>query len=258
MEGGRADGTEAADVSLAALAVRVRGTGAVGLGDVAAAGVAVERECGGGADPSLAGLVGEEGGDVGGVVDGVVGVAGLGDVSVEGRDVGLVGAAIALTSADGLTDELVAVAGGPAGMRCDGGFVEVADELGDDLVAVGGALPAGPGGEAGAEGVDDEPGGFPVAGDGELLEGDEHGVALCRTSSLGEVSRKLNPETFAPSMAPHIALHEIGVPFTPRPLSFAHNETRSPEFLAINPAGKVPTLLIDGRPLTWLSTRFSA
>ena len=58
---------------------------------------------------------------------------------------------------------------------------------------------------------------------------------------------------FAPgasSMAPHIALHEIGVPFTPRPLSFARTETRSPELLAINPEGKVPTLLIDGSVLT--------
>jgi glutathione S-transferase len=58
---------------------------------------------------------------------------------------------------------------------------------------------------------------------------------------------------FAPgasSMAVHIALHEIGVPFEARPLSFAKNETRAPDFLAINPEGKVPTLLIDGRPLT--------
>ena len=54
----------------------------------------------------------------------------------------------------------------------------------------------------------------------------------------------------ASSMAPHIALHEIGVPFTPKPLSFARKETRTPEFLAINPAGQIPTLLIDGRPLT--------
>ena len=52
------------------------------------------------------------------------------------------------------------------------------------------------------------------------------------------------------SMAVHIALHEIGVPFEVRPLSFARNETRTSDFLAINPAGKVPTLLIDGRPLT--------
>lgn len=58
---------------------------------------------------------------------------------------------------------------------------------------------------------------------------------------------------FAPgssSMAPHIALHEIGAPFEAKPMSFARNETREPEFLAVNPEGKVPTLLIDGRALT--------
>ena len=52
------------------------------------------------------------------------------------------------------------------------------------------------------------------------------------------------------SMAPHIALHEIGVPFEGRPVSFAKREMRSPAFLAINPEGLVPTLLIDGRRLT--------
>ena len=58
---------------------------------------------------------------------------------------------------------------------------------------------------------------------------------------------------FAPgasSMAPHIALHEIGVPFEARRLSFAARENRTPGFLALNPEGKVPTLLIDGRVLT--------
>jgi glutathione S-transferase len=58
---------------------------------------------------------------------------------------------------------------------------------------------------------------------------------------------------FAPgssSMAPHIALREIGAPFEPRLLSFAKNEQRAPAFLALNPEGKVPTLLIDGRPLS--------
>jgi glutathione S-transferase len=58
---------------------------------------------------------------------------------------------------------------------------------------------------------------------------------------------------FAPgasSMAPHIALHEIGTPFESRPLSLGKKENRAPVFLAINPEGKVPTLLIDGRPLT--------
>jgi len=54
----------------------------------------------------------------------------------------------------------------------------------------------------------------------------------------------------ASSMAPHIALHEIGAPFERRPLSFAKKENRAPAYLALNPEGKVPTLLIDGRPLT--------
>ena len=58
---------------------------------------------------------------------------------------------------------------------------------------------------------------------------------------------------FAPgssSMAPHIALHEIGVPFESRPISIAKKETRTPAYLALNPEGKVPVLLIEGRPLT--------
>jgi glutathione S-transferase len=51
-------------------------------------------------------------------------------------------------------------------------------------------------------------------------------------------------------MAPHIALHEIGVPFDSRPVSLANREQRSPQYLAVNPEGKVPTLLIEGRRLT--------
>ena len=52
------------------------------------------------------------------------------------------------------------------------------------------------------------------------------------------------------SMAPHIALREIGVPFGVRALSFARRENRDPAYLAINPEGKVPTLLIEGRAMT--------
>ena len=58
---------------------------------------------------------------------------------------------------------------------------------------------------------------------------------------------------FAPgssSMAAHIALHEVGAPFESRPLSFTKREQRQPAYLALNPEGKVPTLVIDGRPLT--------
>jgi glutathione S-transferase len=52
------------------------------------------------------------------------------------------------------------------------------------------------------------------------------------------------------SMAVHIALHEIGAPFEARPMSFAKKDQRTAEFLALNPEGKAPTLLVDGRPLT--------
>lgn len=58
---------------------------------------------------------------------------------------------------------------------------------------------------------------------------------------------------FAPgtsSMAPHIALHEIGTAFEARPLSFAAKEQNSVVYRAINPEGKVPTLLADGWRLT--------
>ena len=58
---------------------------------------------------------------------------------------------------------------------------------------------------------------------------------------------------FAPgasSMAPHIMLNEVGASFEGRPMSFHRKEMRAPEFLAINPDGRVPTLLIDGRVLT--------
>ena len=52
------------------------------------------------------------------------------------------------------------------------------------------------------------------------------------------------------SMAPHIMLHEIGVDFESRWISFAKREQFAPEYLALNPEGKVPTLLVDGRALT--------
>jgi glutathione S-transferase len=52
------------------------------------------------------------------------------------------------------------------------------------------------------------------------------------------------------SMAVHIALHEVGVAFEGRPISLAHRDQDPPEFRGLNPEGKVPTLVIDGRPLT--------
>lgn len=56
------------------------------------------------------------------------------------------------------------------------------------------------------------------------------------------------------SMAPHIALHEAGAEFELEALSFKQRETREAEYLAINPVGKVPTLVLDdGQPLTEVS-----
>jgi glutathione S-transferase len=58
---------------------------------------------------------------------------------------------------------------------------------------------------------------------------------------------------FAPgssSFAAHIALNEVGADFELHPLSFAKKEQRYPEYIALNGEGKVPTLTIDGRPLT--------
>ena len=58
---------------------------------------------------------------------------------------------------------------------------------------------------------------------------------------------------FAPgssSMAAHIALHEVDAPFESRPMTFKKNDMQSADFLKLNPDGKVPTLLIDGRVLT--------
>lgn len=52
------------------------------------------------------------------------------------------------------------------------------------------------------------------------------------------------------SMAPHIALNMIDAPFDIRPLSFAKGEQREPAYLAINPEGKVPTLVAQDGVLT--------
>jgi glutathione S-transferase len=51
------------------------------------------------------------------------------------------------------------------------------------------------------------------------------------------------------SLATHIALYETGAPFEARPLAL-QTETRAPDFLKINPNGRVPTLVVDGTIIT--------
>jgi glutathione S-transferase len=52
------------------------------------------------------------------------------------------------------------------------------------------------------------------------------------------------------SMAVHIALHEVGASFEGRVILFSDRDRDPPEFRGVNPEGKVPTLVVDGRPLT--------
>jgi glutathione S-transferase len=46
------------------------------------------------------------------------------------------------------------------------------------------------------------------------------------------------------------ALEELGVPYQHRPFDYLKGDTKTPEFLAINPAGKVPALVDDGVVMT--------
>jgi glutathione S-transferase len=52
------------------------------------------------------------------------------------------------------------------------------------------------------------------------------------------------------SMAVHWMLIEVGVPFEAVLVDFAANAQRDPSYLRLNPIGRVPTLLIDGKPHT--------
>jgi glutathione S-transferase len=51
------------------------------------------------------------------------------------------------------------------------------------------------------------------------------------------------------SRVPLIALEELGRPFEARLVAFMKGEHKSPDYLALNPAGKIPTLVADGRPI---------
>ena len=53
---------------------------------------------------------------------------------------------------------------------------------------------------------------------------------------------------FAPgvcSTASHIGLDESGAKYDSQSISFAKNEQKTPEYLKINPRGRVPALAID-------------
>lgn len=60
-----------------------------------------------------------------------------------------------------------------------------------------------------------------------------------------------------------VALEEAQVPFEAQVMRFRAGDYKAPEYLELNPKGTVPTLVIDGKPLTenvailtWLARRF--
>jgi glutathione S-transferase len=58
---------------------------------------------------------------------------------------------------------------------------------------------------------------------------------------------------FAPgtcALASHIALAEAGAPYTTEKVDFKTNQQNSPDYLKINPKGRVPTLVTDHGVLT--------
>ena len=58
---------------------------------------------------------------------------------------------------------------------------------------------------------------------------------------------------FAPgssAFAPLIALEELGVPYDAHRIDLAAGEQRSADYLRVNPRGRVPTLAVDGEPVT--------
>lgn len=54
----------------------------------------------------------------------------------------------------------------------------------------------------------------------------------------------------AASLLVHWLLLELELPHELRKLDFASRQQKSPDYLALNPSGVVPTLVLDGRPMT--------
>lgn len=58
---------------------------------------------------------------------------------------------------------------------------------------------------------------------------------------------------FAPgssSLAPLVALEELDIPYVGHRLDLTAGDQRKPDYLKVNPRGRVPTLVVDGQPVT--------
>ena len=67
------------------------------------------------------------------------------------------------------------------------------------------------------------------------------------------------------SASARVLLEALGVPYDVQTIDFANGQNRTPEFLALNPLGKLPTLVHDGAVITeqvaitiYLADRFPA
>ena len=77
--------------------------------------------------------------------------------------------------------------------------------------------------------------------------GSEH-VCTNDTSETMSIALYFSPGSC--SLAPHIVLNEIGQPFELRKYATADRANYSTEYLAVNPKGRIPALLIDGFTIT--------
>jgi glutathione S-transferase len=89
---------------------------------------------------------------------------------------------------------------------------------------------------------------------------EHHRIALTQG---GAMSLTLYYAPITCALVPYVTLTEAGAEFEVRPLNFRKGENRAAEYLRLNPKHKVPTLVIDGQPLTenvaiqlWISRRF--
>ena len=64
------------------------------------------------------------------------------------------------------------------------------------------------------------------------------------------MSVKLYYAPGACSFASHIALEEVGIPYETQKLDLAAGDQRKPEYLKLNPRGRVPTCEVDGNVIT--------
>jgi glutathione S-transferase len=54
---------------------------------------------------------------------------------------------------------------------------------------------------------------------------------------------------FTCALVPLVLLNEAGASFDVNPIDFRKGDNRTPEYLRLNPRGRVPVLMVDGEPL---------